>query len=342
MNLAFNAARMIGSKVLIIGDIMLDQYQKGIVERISPEAPVPIVKITEQSFRIGGAGNVAQNVATLGGIPTLISICGRDLYGDNLRHICDELRIDHHLIRSPIRETTLKTRIMAAHQQMLRVDRESSRALDPGEFDLLLRAVDSRVDAFDTVILSDYGKGVVSREFLDWFAQRRKPGQKVILDPKTCNFPHYGQLYCMTPNTKEASEGAEMPIQGRADIIAAGKRIIAQRRLETLVITLGADGMAVFLPGQGVFHLPTMAKKVFDVTGAGDTVIAVIALGLSSGLDLLSASILANCAAGLVVGQVGAVGITQEELTEALGKWSSGQHVKWCDLEVEGETVSID
>lgn len=332
MNLAFNASRMIGSRVLIIGDIMLDQYQRGIVERISPEAPVPIVKITQQVFRIGGAGNVAQNVATLGGIPTLISICGEDLYGTNLQEICADLRVESRLIRSEARETTLKTRIMAAHQQMLRVDRETTRALDEQEFSRLIAMVENEIDKFETIILSDYGKGVISAKFLDWFAGRKKAGQKIILDPKTCNFPYYTDLYCMTPNTKEASEGAEMPISNREEIIAAGQKIIAERKLASLIITLGADGMAVFLPGQGVFHLPTTAKKVFDVTGAGDTVIAVIALGLSSGLDLLSSCILANCAAGLVVGQVGAVGITQEELTEALGTWTSMHHEKWCDL----------
>jgi len=332
MNLAFNASRMIGSKVLIIGDIMLDQYQKGLVERISPEAPVPIVKITEQVFKIGGAGNVAQNVATLGGCPTLVSICGQDLYGENLQEICSELKVKSHLIRSESRETTLKTRIMAQHQQMLRVDRETSRPLDAGEFSELLEKVESLVGDFETVILSDYGKGVVSEKFLAWLQQKKRPEQKIILDPKTCNFPHYRDLYCMTPNKKEASEGAEMEIGNREEIIRAGKEIIKKRNLQSLVITLGAEGMAVFLPGQGVFHLPTTAKKVFDVTGAGDTVIAVIALGLSSGLDLLSSCILANSAAGLVVGQVGAVGITQEELTEALSSWPSSQQAKWCSL----------
>ena len=332
MNMAFNASRMIGSRVLIIGDIMLDQYQKGVVERISPEAPVPVVKVTEQVFKIGGAGNVAQNIASLGGKPTLISLCGDDANGRTLADLCTDLKVECQLITSEFRETTLKTRIMAAHQQMLRVDRETDRPLDNLEFTRLTEAVDARIDAFDTIILSDYGKGVIAEQFLGWFRGRKKPGQKIILDPKTCNFPYYADLYSMTPNTKEASEGAEMPIKGRDDIIAAGKRIISRSRLETLVITLGGDGMAVFLPGKGVFHLPTMAKKVFDVTGAGDTVIAVIALGLSCGLDLLSASILANCAAGLVVGQVGAVGVTQEELTDALGGWTSVRHEKWCDL----------
>jgi rfaE bifunctional protein kinase chain/domain len=332
MNLAFNASRMIGAKVLIIGDIMLDQYQTGIVERISPEAPVPVVKVTDQVFKIGGAGNVAQNVATLGGKPTLISLCGKDSYGRNLAAICRELKIDCHLIQSDFRETTLKTRIIAAHQQMLRVDRETDRALDELEFSELTEAVASRLDDFDTVILSDYGKGVISEKFLGWFQEKKRPEQKVVLDPKTCNFPHYSGLYSMTPNTKEASEGADMPIRNRDEIIAAGKRIIEARRLETLVMTLGGDGMAVFLPGKGVFHLATMAKKVFDVTGAGDTVIAVIALGLSSGMDLLNSSILANCAAGLVVGQVGAVGVSQEELVDALGSWATIHHEKWSDL----------
>ena len=332
MNLAFNASRMIGSKVLIIGDIMLDQYQKGLVERISPEAPVPVVKIIEQIFKIGGAGNVAQNVATLGGCPTLVSICGQDLYGENLQAICGELKVKSHLIRSDSRETTLKTRIMAQHQQMLRVDRETSSPLDAKEFAALTEKVESLLGDFETVILSDYGKGVISGQFLTWLKEKKRAGQKIILDPKTCNFPHYADFYCMTPNKKEASEGADMNISTREDILQAGKRIIMQRNLQSLVITLGAEGMAVFLPGQGVFHLPTTAKKVFDVTGAGDTVIAVIALGLSSGLDLLSSCILANSAAGLVVGQVGAVGITQEELTEALSSWPSAQQTKWCSL----------
>ncbi|MBU4525340.1 MAG: D-glycero-beta-D-manno-heptose-7-phosphate kinase [Desulfomicrobium sp.] len=332
MNLAFNASRMIGSRVLIIGDIMLDQYQRGLVERISPEAPVPIVKITEQVFKIGGAGNVAQNVATLGGAPTLISICGEDLYGDNLRDICAGLRIDSHLIRSPSRETTLKTRIMAAHQQILRVDRETTRTLDNREFESLVATVDHQIENFSTIILSDYGKGIISEKFLRWLADRKRPDQKIILDPKTCNFPYYTNFYCMTPNKKEASEGAEMPISNREEILSVGREIIKRRNLQSLVITLGGEGMAVFLPGQGVFHLPTTAKKVFDVTGAGDTVIAVIALGLSSGLDLLSSCILANCAAGLVVGQVGAVGVTQEELTETLSSWPSAQQEKWSTL----------
>jgi rfaE bifunctional protein kinase chain/domain len=335
MNLAFNASRMIGSKVLIIGDIMLDQYQKGLVERISPEAPVPVVKVTEQVFKIGGAGNVAQNVATLGGCPTLVSICGNDLYGENLQEICSSLGIESHLIRSASRETTLKTRIMAQHQQMLRVDRETDRPLDAKEFSSLLETVGSSLDGFETIILSDYGKGVISEEFLRWMKENKRPDQKIILDPKTCNFPHYDGFYCMTPNKKEAAEGAEMPITNREDILKAGKKIMRERNLQSLVITLGSEGMAVFLPGQGVFHLPTTAKKVFDVTGAGDTVIAVIALGLSSGLDLLSSCILANCAAGLVVGQVGAVGITQEELTETLGSWPAAQQEKWFPLPAE-------
>ncbi len=332
MNLAFNASRMIGAKVLIIGDIMLDQYQRGVVERISPEAPVPIVKVTDQEFKIGGAGNVAQNIAMLGGEVTLISLCGRDLYGQNLARICSELRVDARLIPSENRETTLKTRIMAAHQQMLRVDRETTEPLNDAEFADLTGTVDGCLDHFEVVVLSDYGKGVISKRFLEWFAGRAKAGQKIILDPKTCNFSFYSGQYCMTPNTKEASEGAELPIKSQGDIIAAGTKILRKHALSTLVITLGGDGMAVFLPGHGIFHLPTMARKVFDVTGAGDTVIGVIALGLSAGLDLLTSCMIANCAAGVVVGQVGAVGITQEDLAEALGVGSGVHHEKWADL----------
>lgn len=333
MNLAFSASRMIGANVLIIGDIMLDQYQKGIVERISPEAPVPIVRITAEEHKIGGAGNVAQNIACLGGKASLISICGQDSAGDNLEAICRDLKIGSLLLRSASRETTIKTRIMAAHQQMLRVDRETTRSLDLTELEQLKTRVSEAIPNYSTIILSDYGKGVISGPFLSWIKTQVRPDQKIILDPKTCNFPHYSHLYCMTPNTKEAAEGAEMAVSDRADVISAGKRLLRKCSLETLVITLGGEGMAVFLPGYGVFHLPTMAKKVFDVTGAGDTVIAVIALGLSAELDLLQASILANCAAGLVVGHVGAVGITQEELSAAIGAWGNIHHEKWCDLE---------
>lgn len=331
MNLAFNASRLIGAKVLIIGDVMLDHYQSGIVERISPEAPVPVVKITDQEFKIGGAGNVAQNIALLGGLPTLISLCGNDLYGDTLEKICHDLRIDTHLFHSPDRETTLKTRIMAAHQQMLRVDRETERDLEADETRQLRSHIEQVLDNHNVIVLSDYGKGIISEDFLAWFLERAR-GKKIILDPKTCNFPHYRELFCMTPNTKEASEGIDMPIKTREDVIAAGRKIVEKHDLESLVITMGAQGMSVFLPGDGVYHLPTMAKNVFDVTGAGDTVIGVIAQGLSAGLDLLNSCILANCAAGLVVGQVGAVGITQEELLVALEAWTTLHQEKWCSL----------
>lgn len=332
MNFAFSASSLIGSRVLIIGDIMLDQYLRGVVERISPEAPVPIVKVADQNFKIGGAGNVAQNIAMLGGKATLIGLCGQDIYGENLHSICEHLRIDACLVPSKSRETTLKTRIMAAHQQILRVDRESHAPLDEPEKTLLYQRIEEKINDFDVIILSDYGKGVISQEFLSWFATQKKEHQKVLLDPKTCNFSFYQNLYCMTPNIKEASEGLEMPISSREEIIQAGKLLIQERNLESLVITLGPDGMAVFLPDSGIYHLSTTAQKVFDVTGAGDTAIAVIGLGIASGLDLLTSSIMANCAAGLVVGQVGAVGITQEELTSALALRTSVLHELWAGL----------
>jgi len=326
-----DTARLAGAKVLVIGDIMLDRYQHGVVERISPEAPVPVVRVVNQDFKIGGAGNVAQNAALLDGSPTLVSVCGADGHGDELERLCRALYIDARLIHSTSRETTLKTRIMAAHQQMLRVDRETTLPLDAGESAALRRTVDGLVDGFEIIVLSDYGKGVVSAEFLTWLHERAA-GRKIILDPKTCNFPHYRNLYCMTPNAKEASEGAGLPVAGREDIIRAGKHIVERHRLESLVITLGADGMAVFLPGQGVFHLPTTAQKVFDVTGAGDTVIAVIALALSSGFDLLDSCVLANCAAGLVVGQVGAAAVSREELESELASSSVRKYQRWADF----------
>lgn len=332
MNLAFHVSRFVGAKVLIVGDIMLDQYQRGIVERISPEAPVPIVNVLEQEFKIGGAGNVAQNIASLGGTTTLVGVCGQDFFGQTLVDICAQLKVDAPLVQSASRETTLKTRIMAAHQQILRVDKETTAPLADHEFESLTAIVESRLGEFGVVVLSDYGKGVISKKFLDWLAPRVRKEQKIILDPKTCNFAFYSGLYCMTPNLKEAAEGAQISIASQEEIIRAGIKIIRERALSSLVITLGSGGMAIFLPGSGIFHLPTMARQVFDVTGAGDTVIGVIALGLAAGLDLLTSGLIANCAAGEVVGHVGAVGVSQEELAAALSTSSASTHEKWADF----------
>ncbi len=319
--------RLAGTKILVVGDAMLDHYEWGEAERISPEAPVPIVRVVRQEWKLGGAGNVAQNVAALGGNPSLVAICGTDSAGERLSALCAAAGFEAHLVPCPERPTTCKTRIIASHQQMLRVDHENTAPLSPPTAAQLRHQARQYAEAA-AIILSDYGKGVVHEALLQELAGH----PRLFLDPKPCHFPLYRQAYCMTPNTKEASEGAGIAITDPASAIAAGQRLLQRYGLATLVLTLGAEGMAVFLPGEGIFHVPTVAQQVFDVTGAGDTVIATLALGVGAGAHLLDAAILANIAAGIVVGRLGTAAPTSEELRQAAAACRDIQPQKWAEL----------
>lgn len=320
-------AHLKGTRVLVVGDAMLDHYEWGNVHRISPEAPVPIVQVTRQEWKLGGAGNVAANVAALGGVPTLVAIRGTDEVGERLEALCTCAGFTASLVDCPARETTRKTRVMASHQQMLRIDHESTGPLPPKSAQLLRDVTKMHLDAA-AVVVSDYGKGAVHAELLQELASH----PRVFLDPKTCNYPLYRQAYCMTPNTKEASEGSGIPITDPASAMAAGQVLLERYGLTTLVLTLGADGMVVFVPGRGVFHVPTVAQQVFDVTGAGDTVIATLALAVGAGADLLTAAILANVAAGIVVGKIGTAAPSLEELACALETHGGLRPEKWAEL----------
>lgn len=319
--------RLGGTRVLVVGDAMLDHYEWGEVHRISPEAPVPVVQVTRQEWKLGGAGNVAANVAALGGAPTLVAVRGTDEAGERLEALCTRAGFAVSLVDCPARETTRKTRVMAGHQQMLRIDHESTGPLPAASARLLREGAKRHLDAA-AVVVSDYGKGAVHAELLQELAAH----PRVFLDPKSCNYPLYRRAYCMTPNTKEASEGSGIPITDPASAMAAGRELLRRYGLATLVLTLGADGMAVFVPGEGVFHVPTLAQQVFDVTGAGDTVIATLALGVGAGADLLTAAMLANLAAGIVVGKIGTAAPSVEELTCALEAHAGLRPEKWAEL----------
>jgi rfaE bifunctional protein kinase chain/domain len=321
-----------GHKVMIIGDLMLDHYLIGGVERISPEAPVPVVQVKDESYLLGGAGNVARNIADLGGKPLLIGAVGTDRNGEVLEDLCGRAGLSTRLIQDGNRPTTVKTRIIAHNQQVVRVDQERLGPLSPAEMNTLFAILEENLADYPVIILSDYGKGFISREFMDRFmpmVQERPTRPLVLVDPKTVNYDLYREVDLLTPNTKEASEGANLPVSDRESIIEAGRAIFRRLHCRNLLITLGPDGMALFEGEESIRHIPTFARKVFDVTGAGDTVIATTALALAAGMDLLTACTLANYAAGVVVAQVGAATATPDDLEETVNELPEPQVTYW-------------
>ncbi len=314
-------SRLAGSRVCVVGDVMIDEYLVGDAQRISPEAPVPVISVSEDRHLVGGAGNVAKNIRTLGGVPRLVSVCGNGPRSALLRRVLRDEGVDAAFVEIPGRPTTLKTRVIARQQQMLRIDREETSPIGGQHLADLLRLVDAASADCNVVIVSDYGKGVVTGAFMDGLEalwERRGTRPAVLVDPKTPNFHLYRNVFMPTPNAKETSEGAHLPTGTREEILAAGKAIFEKLHCQHLLTTLGPKGMALFEAADKVWHIPTTARSVFDVTGAGDTVIATVALALAAGVDLLESCVLANYAAGIVVGQVGAASVLPDELREAI------------------------
>lgn len=335
----FNRERLIaairnlpGHKVLVVGDIMLDEYLEGDAERISPEAPIPIVKVARSRFLLGGAGNVCRNIASLGGRVTLVSVRGMDAKGETLEAKLAEGSVSATLLSVASRPTTLKTRVIARNQQMLRIDHEEASALPAGETAALLDSIAAIADDYGVIVVSDYGKGVVTRDLMHGLAEIRakaKSKPKLLVDPKTPNFDLYARAFILTPNAKETSEAAGLPTGTREEILAAGRTIFSKLHCDHLLTTLGAKGMALFLTGDEVWHIPTAAQKVFDVTGAGDTVMAVLALCQASGLRLLESCVLANYAAGIVVAEVGAGCVTADTLEHVVENAEDPKISRW-------------
>lgn len=338
-----------GAGVLIVGDIMLDEYLIGDAARISPEAPVPVVLIEEDRFMLGGAGNVARNIAALGGRPCLISACGDGAGSDRLKGVVDSSGLETHLVPLRGRAASVKTRVLARGQQLVRIDRENAAPFSPDESAAVLAAVEERWDSYEVLIISDYNKGLVSRDFMTGLEKIRKrrggkggaggaslsgdargTGPKILVDPKTGNFPLYQNMYLLTPNAQETGEGAGMPVKNRDEIIAAGRAIFTKINCEHLLTTLGARGMALFAGPDDIVHIPTVARKVFDVSGAGDTVIASLAVALAGGIPLLESCMIANFAAGNVVAEVGAAVTSREKVAEAILRLGSLPLERWA------------
>lgn len=308
-------------RILIVGDLMLDTFVWGEVRRISPEAPVPVVEVSEESQMLGGSANVAHNVASLGGQVIVAGVVGKDSAGRRIESLFRDLRVptDGLLVENG-RPTTTKTRVIARQQQVVRFDREWKRPLNKESTNRLMAFVKEQLPRVDAVIVSDYAKGVVSREFLDGLRTLLSGSSlPVIVDPKVQHLDYYHSFTMVTPNHHEAARMSGIEIHDAQSLMEAGRYLLDQLRCRTVLITRGKDGMSLFHQDGAVTHIPTVARRVFDVTGAGDTVIATIGLGIAAGLSADDAAILANLAAGVVVGEVGTAVITREELLRLVG-----------------------
>jgi len=310
------------SSVLIFGDVMLDRYWHGATSRISPEAPVPVVKVEAEEGRPGGAGNVALNIAALGGMATLVGLSGRDEPGDILERQLAEAGVATRLVRQSQFPTITKLRIISRHQQLIRLDFEDGF---PGlDDDVLMGNFKAALDECDVVVLSDYGKGTL-RDVAGFIQAASMAGRQVLVDPKGADFTRYRGATLITPNLSEF-EAVVGRCPDEDTLVQRGQQLMSDLELQALLITRGEHGMSLLQRGRDPHHLPAQAREVFDVTGAGDTVIATLAAGLASGLPLDSATQLANTAACVVVGKLGTATATAQELAQALAAQRTVDH----------------
>lgn len=301
-------------KILVIGDVILDHYIWGKVQRISPEAPVPVVEVTRESFLLGGAANVAHNIVSLGAHATVIGINGEDIAGEALRGILEQKGVDCSGLFTENRPTTVKTRVIAHNQQVVRFDREDSKYVDGRILKGILSHIRSVLEGYDAVIVSDYRKGMVTEGLIKGILQKAKPtGIFVAVDPKVGHFDFYKGASLITPNLMEASLGSGIEIKDDASLVKAGRALMKKLSLRSLLVTRGEQGMSLFEKDR-ITHIPTVARKVYDVTGAGDTVISAFTLAHVSGAGLEQAAVIANHAAGIVVAEVGTAVASPDEL----------------------------
>jgi D-glycero-beta-D-manno-heptose-7-phosphate kinase len=312
---------MYTARILVIGDFILDQYIWGDVSRISPEAPVPVVDVKKETFVPGGALNVGYNIQTLGATVLPCGIIGRDRRGRNFLKIVKRKGISTEgIVIDATRPTTLKTRVIAHSQQVVRFDRESRVDISEKIKKEIIAYCRSAIKNVDGVIIEDYGKGLIFPELITQIVREAKKNDVfVAVDPKEKNFEFYKNVTIITPNKKEAfgAVGASCD-DPSVTVEDVGKKFLKKIGAQAVLITLGEEGMALFDETGSVFRIPTVAREVFEVSGAGDTVIAVLSLALSCGATFHQAAIISNFAAGIVVGKVGTVAVTKEELLDSL------------------------
>jgi rfaE bifunctional protein kinase chain/domain len=299
--------------VAVIGDIILDKYLWGDVERISPEAPVPVVDVKKETVSLGGASNVANNIASLDAKAYMIGVVGDDENAKIIENLLKSKNINPVLIKDKSRPTIEKTRIIAVSQQLLRIDREDRSKLSTEIEDKIINEIKNIKDKINVFIVSDYGKGVITQRIMDFIKSLNKP---IFVDPKPSNYKLYKHTTILTPNKKEAYESIKA--DKNTDLEFVGRKIMSDLELNQLLITLGGEGMALF-EGDKILRIPTKAKKVFDVTGAGDTVISVLALARLAGGTWEESASLANTAAGYVVGEIGTATVSRDILIDLIG-----------------------
>ncbi|MBR3498878.1 MAG: D-glycero-beta-D-manno-heptose-7-phosphate kinase [Selenomonadaceae bacterium] len=315
----FVAEGMGACKILVVGDVMLDKYYFGEVTRISPEAPVPIARVMEIKETLGGAANVAHNLALLGCRTSIIGQIGRDNHGEIFLSKLKNCGVDYSGVIESSKPTTTKTRVISGHQQMIRLDFEDASELDGAATDELLKKFSAQVDGVDGVIISDYGKGVCTKKICrEIIGACRAQKKFVVVDPKGDNWQKYFDASFITPNLKELNAILPKKISNvDAQIEEAAQKVIDEFNLRGLIVTRSAEGLSL-IDGEKISHIKARAQEVFDVSGAGDTVIAVFALALAGKLDAAAAAYLANVAAGVVVAKVGTYAVNREELLNAL------------------------
>ena len=319
-SLARHLLRFSRSRVLILGDVMLDEYVWGTVSRISPEAPVPVVAVRSESVKVGGAGNVATNVAALGGQASLIGLVGDDAVGERLGHELELAGVKSDgLIVDRSRPTTVKSRVVAGSQHIVRFDRESDAPISPAIRERVVAAVRERLSGADVLLISDYAKGLIGPGLVRAvLAVAARQGRIVAVDPKVQHLPLFKGVTVVAPNHHEAAAAARLQVRNESDLLRVGRVLLRRLQVRAVLITRGEQGMSLFEAEKAVVHIPTVAREVYDVTGAGDTVMGALSLALAARADMREAAIIANYAAGVVVGKRGTATVTRGELERAL------------------------
>lgn len=321
-------------KVLVVGDLMIDEYLWGAVERISPEAPVQVVSVTHEDYTLGGAGNVVNNIVALGAKVYAAGVIGTGSDGLLLLNKFNELGVDTEgIIKQPDRPTTRKTRVIAANQHVLRIDRETRAEISDYTLEALIGFIEGKMPDVDVVLISDYGKGLITKTLMSRLLEAARKHEKItIADPKGIDFSKYAGVSLLTPNKKEAALAVGIEIINQAILFEAGAKILDTAGINNLLITCGKDGMVLFEGNKKPYKINTEARQVYDVSGAGDTVLAVMGLAIASGASFEDGAALANTAAGIVVGKVGTATVSAKELASALKPYSDDGVVKHKSL----------
>lgn len=319
-NLTSIIEKFLKVKVLVIGDVMLDQYWWGNVERISPEAPVPVVRLQKKSLVVGGAANVAANIAGLGAEPILIGAVGNDDESELFNPLLEKLNISaKNLIKLKNRPTTVKTRIVAHNQHVVRIDQENNVDLNEKEQEKIWSKFEKNLKKAEVIIISDYAKGVLTEQLVVRLITKAIENNKIVLvDPKGKDYKKYAGAFLLTPNRFEAAQFCDFPPDSQNVIENVGNILTSDLSFDSVLITQGENGMTLFRKNEQSFHLDALARKVYDVTGAGDTVIAVLGVAIAAGANLQEAAQIANISAGIVVEEIGTTSITLEKLQKFL------------------------